>query len=150
MIKIIEGNLLDATEDIIGHQVNCCSVMGSGIAKSLSDRYSILYPSYRQFCQKHNPHDLLGKCHIIKTEKDKYIANIFGQLNYGRQKIRYTDYDALEKALMSLKIRAKNNNLSVSLPWMIGCGLANGDWNVVYKMIDEVFEDYEVTLYKLK
>lgn len=54
MIKIIEGNLLEASEDIIGHQVNCQSVMGSGIAKSIRDKYSELYPSYKQFCQNHN------------------------------------------------------------------------------------------------
>jgi O-acetyl-ADP-ribose deacetylase (regulator of RNase III) len=149
MIKIVEGNLLEASEDILGHQVNCQSVMRSGIAKSLRDKYSNLYPSYKQFCKNHNPHDLLGKCHIVKTG-GKYTANIFGQLNYGKQKVRYTDYDALREGLISLKVRAVKHNLSVALPWMIGCGLANGDWDVVYKIIDEVFEDYEVSLYKMK
>ncbi|MBX4152387.1 macro domain-containing protein [Paenibacillus lautus] len=147
MIKIIEENLLDASEDIIGHQVNCQGVMGSGVAKLLRDKYSNLYPSYKQFCSNHNPHDLLGKCHIVKTG-DKYTANLFGQLNYGRQKVRYTDYDALKKSLVILRIAAQRRNLSVALPYNIGCGLANGDWNIVYGIIDEVFSDREVTLYK--
>lgn len=30
MIKTIEGNILDAEEDIICHQVNCKGVMGAG------------------------------------------------------------------------------------------------------------------------
>lgn len=30
-----------------------------------------------------------------------------------------------------------------------GCGIANGDWKIVYKIIEEVFRDYDVTLYKL-
>lgn len=71
-------------------------------------------------------------------------------MNYGRQKVRYTDYDALRSALVSLKRLAVDHDRTVALPWMIGCGLANGDWNVVYKIIEEVFEDYEVSLYKLK
>lgn len=33
MIKTIEGNILDAEEDIICHQVNCKGVMGAGLAK---------------------------------------------------------------------------------------------------------------------
>ena len=30
MIKTVYGNILDATEDIICHQVNCQGVMGAG------------------------------------------------------------------------------------------------------------------------
>lgn len=148
MIKIVEGNLLNAFEDIIGHQVNCQGVMGSGVAKLLRDKYSNLYPSYKQFCNNYNPHDLLGKCHIIKTG-DKYTANLFGQLNYGRQKVRYTDYEALKESLTTLKEEAQQRGLRVALPFNIGCGLANGDWDVVKGIIEEVFDDYEVTLYKL-
>ena len=32
MIKVVNGSLLDATEDILCHQVNCQGVMGSGVA----------------------------------------------------------------------------------------------------------------------
>ena len=31
-----------------------------------------------------------------------------------------------------------------------GCGIANGDWKIVYKIIEEVFSDSEVVLYELK
>lgn len=148
MIKIVEGNLLDASEDIIGHQVNCQGAMGSGVAKLLRDKYSNLFPSYKQFCNNYDPHDLLGKCHIVKTG-DKYTANLFGQLNYGRRKLRYTDYEALKESLTTLKNAAQKRGLSVALPFNIGCGLANGDWDVVKGIIEEAFGDYEVTLYKL-
>ncbi|UNK20688.1 macro domain-containing protein [Paenibacillus sp. N3/727] len=148
MIKIVEGSLLDAAEDIMAHQVNCQGVMGSGIAKSLRASYSDLFPSYKQFCNNVAPHDLLGKCHMVKTGL-KYVANLFGQLNYGRQKVIYTDYEALQKALVSLKNEAQEKGLSVALPYNIGCGLANGDWDIVYKIIEDVFSDYDVTIYKI-
>ena len=74
----------------------------------------------------------------------KKIANIFSQkLNFD------TDYIAMEKCLRYIKIWAENNNLSIAIPYGIGCGIANGDWNEVYKIIEKVFEDYSVTLYKL-
>lgn len=148
-VHIVRGDMLEAQEDILGHQVNCQGVMGSGIAKSLRATYSILFPSYKEFCDNHSkPNMLLGKCHIVKTGS-KHIANLFGQLNYGRQKIVYTDYNALKAALNALKDYAVQENLSVALPYNIGCGLANGSWDVVNKMIEDVFDDYEVTLYEL-
>ena len=39
MIKTVVGDLLDATEDIIVQQVNCRSVMGSGVAKAIYTRW---------------------------------------------------------------------------------------------------------------
>jgi hypothetical protein len=41
------------------------------------------------------------------------------------------------------------DNDSIALPYNLGCGLASGDWNIVYKIIEEVFNDYDVTIYKL-
>lgn len=147
-VNIIQGDLMKAEEDILGHQVNCQGVMGSGIAKILRNTYPNLYPSYKQFCENFTPEELLGKCQIVTTDS-KYVANIFGQLKYGRQKVRYTDYDALRDSLRILKDYAKKHNLSVALPYNIGCGLANGEWSMVEEILEEVFSDYDVTLYKL-
>lgn len=143
MIKVVQGNILNCKEDIIGHQVNCQGVMGSGLAKQLRVAYSNLYPSYKKYCNSHTSHQLLGKCHIVRCES-KIVANLYGQLNYGRKKIRYTDYDALKAALYELKHFSEPRYLSIALPYKIGCGLAN----VVESIIKEVFTSYEVTLYK--
>lgn len=55
----------------------------------------------------------------------------------------------MEKCLRYIKIWAENNSLSIAIPYGIGCGIANGDWNEVYKIIEKIFEDYNVTLYKI-
>lgn len=146
MIKIIDGDILQASEDIICHQVNCMGVMGGGIAKQIKNKYPNVFDMYRKFFVN-NKFTALGKCQIVKAEDDKYIANLFGQYNYGTNK-QQTDYKALEEALFSLKVNAKDNNLSVAIPYNIGCGLAGGSWEVVYKIIEEVFQDYDVTLYR--
>lgn len=147
-IKVVNGDLLQATENIIGHQVNCQSVMGSGVAKLLKEKYPIIYNSYIDYCHGKAPEDLLGKLQIVPVG-GKVVANIFGQLKYGRSKTVYTNYEALKKALNALKSYAKERELSVALPYNIGCGLANGDWGVVEKIIEDAFADYEVTLYKI-
>jgi O-acetyl-ADP-ribose deacetylase (regulator of RNase III) len=148
-VNIIQGDLLSASENIIGHQVNCQAVMGSGVARALRDKYSGLYSAYTEFCTGNSPKELLGQLQIVPVAKDKYVANLLGQLNFGRSNITYTNYNALKAALLTLKEFAKENGYTVALPYNIGCGLANGKWSIVEPMIQEVFADYEVTLYKI-
>ncbi|MDO6628755.1 macro domain-containing protein [Bacillus thuringiensis] len=151
MVEIIEGNLLDATEDIIAQQVNCQGMMGSGLAKQIRAKHPEIYKRYTDYCGDKVPYELLGELNIVAVTGGKYtyVANIFGQLNYGRQNVLYTDYAALELGLRKLKHDAKSNRLTVAIPYNLGCGLANGDWdNVVYPMIKEVFKDSSVTIYK--
>lgn len=150
MIKIVEGDILLAKEEIIGQQVNAQAVMGSGLAKQIRAKYPNVYDEYVEFCELYdNTRQRMGLVNFVEVEEGKYIANLFGQEDYGRNKfITYTNYDSLEMALRFLKSVAKMNNMSVALPYNLGCGLANGNWNVVYRMIEVIFEDYDVTLYK--
>ncbi|MGG0667810.1 Appr-1-p processing protein [Lederbergia citrisecunda] len=144
MIRIVEGNLLDAKEHIIGHQVNCKFVMGAGLARQIRSRYPTVYETYLKAKGQSN---LLGKVQMVHVNKHRVVANIFGQYNYGRDGL-YTDYKALEEALTKTKKFAKENNLSVALPFGLGSGLAGGDWKTIYGIIDRAFDGYEVTLYK--
>jgi O-acetyl-ADP-ribose deacetylase (regulator of RNase III) len=150
MIKVVDGDILLAKEEIIGQQVNCMSVMGSGLAKQIRAKHSNVYTEYKLFCELYDePIERLGKVNFVEIEEGKYIANLFGQIEYGRNKsVQYTDYKGLYQALKMLKHVAKFNEMSVALPYNIGCGLANGDWDTVYDMIERAFNDYEVTLYK--
>lgn len=150
MITIIEGDILNAKEDIIAHQVNCQGVMGAGLAKQIKNKYYNSFLTYKHACDGvSDKNDLLGSIRRYREEDGKVICHIFSQLNYGRAK-RQTDYEALRNGLKKLEIIARNNDKTVALPYGIGCGLAGGDWDIVYKIIDEVFKDYEVTLYKFK
>ncbi|MEL3959498.1 macro domain-containing protein [Caldifermentibacillus hisashii] len=162
MIKIVTGSILNARENIIGHQVNCQGVMGAGLALQIKKKYPNVYESYvklvnqtkekyKQGCLQTD--SLLSACQFVDTHDGKTIANIFGQYGYGRGKTQ-TDYEALRKGLYSIKEVVTNPysllyQKTVALPYGIGCGLAGGKWNIVYNIIDEVFEDYEVTLYRL-
>ncbi|WP_055667922.1 macro domain-containing protein [Desnuesiella massiliensis] len=149
MIKTIEGNILDATENVICHQVNCMGVMGSGLAKQIRAKYPNVFEQYHKFVLDNGKLQSLGMCQIVEVGKDKYVSNLFGQYNYGTNKIQ-TDYAALKSAMSSLKTVCKESNLSVALPYNLGCGLAGGDWGIVSKMIEDIFEDYDVMIYRFK
>ena len=153
MIRIVDGSLLDATEDILCHQVNCQGVMGSGVALALKNKYGHLYPSYRSFwriaTKNRATSALLGRVYYVACEDNHIIANIFGQDTYGRDDIVYTDYNALETGLTKVRDFATEKGLTVAMPYKIGWGSANGDWDTVYKIIEKVFSNMDVTLYKI-
>ena len=148
MVKIKQGNILNCDENIIVHQVNVQGIMGSGVAKQLADQYKGLEPFYSLHCKElNNDYRLLSGTVLLYGDinNKKKIANIFSQKpNFD------TDYEAMKKALLEIKQYAKDFNLSIAIPYGIGCGIANGDWNVVYKIIEKVFSDCEVILYRLE
>lgn len=143
MVKIKTGNILNCTEDIIVHQVNPFGTMGGGIARQLADEFKYLEENYRLYCGNKTFETLRGKVYFYIS--DKIIANIFSQeLNFN------TDYGAMLYCLKTVKDFAKENKMSVCIPYGIGCGIANGDWKEVYKIIEYIFKDYDITLYKLE
>lgn len=146
MINVVVGDLLKAKEDIIVHQVNCQKKMGSGIALQIKNKFPEAYKDYMRFA---NP-AALGRVCISATESGKYIAHVFGQLNYGYDGARYTNYGALTEGLAYIKEAAVQSNKSVAIPWKIGCDRGGADWKIVYEMIEIIFADYSVTLYKLE
>ena len=150
-INIVNGNIFDTHCNIICHQVNCQGVMGHGIAKQVKEKYKGVFNEYKRYCDAHadNREAMLGEALIVDVDygaavldwlvnkERKYIANIFGQLTYGTG-LR-TNYKALVLGLEVVANFAKEHNLSVAVPYKIGCGLAGGDWNKVNILIEGVF-----------
>lgn len=114
MIKIVQGNILDCEEDIIVHQVNIQGIMGGGLARQLSDKFKHLEENYRLYCGNKTFETLRGRVYFYVS--DKIIANIFSQeLNFN------TDYGAMLYCLKMVKDFAKENKMSVCIPYGIGC-----------------------------
>ena len=139
MIDVINGNILNCSENIIVHQTNCLGVMGAGLALQLRKKYPIIFDKYKILCDlyKKFPNSLMGYTQIVNVDNSKYVMNCFGQLSYGTG--LQTDYESLKLSLNQVKEYAEYNNLSVAIPYKIGCGLAGGDWNIVYKIIEDIF-----------
>lgn len=158
MIVYKEGDVLKSGADVIAHQVNCMGVMGGGIAKQIRELYPIVYNEYRDICAKSRDGlDLLGLSHWVQIDDTHYIVNMFGQHGFGNIDC-YTIYPALRVALMHtvriceyLAIK-KNDTVRLAMPWKIGCGLAGGDWDIVYKMINDIADktDVVIELWKLR
>lgn len=152
MIKTVEGNLMKASETVIAHQVNCQGVMGSGVARDIRFKFPRAYERYIALCRSNKKagretSHLLGLCQVVESE-GKYIANLFGQDFYGMDR-QHTDYSALTKAFSILADQCEELKVSIAMPYGIGCGRGGGDWSTVYRIIERLFRNCDVTLYKL-
>ena len=148
MVEIVEGDLFKSDAKIICHQVNCQGVMGSGAAKQVREKYPEVYESYKTFCGTKSPKSkLLGEVYAVHiTNNDKVICNLFAQENYGYDGKCYTSYEALQKCFDYVK--QYSGGETIAMPYMMGCHRGGGDWNTVYKMIEDTFTDCNVILYK--
>lgn len=139
-MKIIEKDILTVEKGIICQQVNCQGVMASGLAKAIREKWPVVYDEYiKTFRLFKNKHDfqLLGKHLYVNVKPDLWVCNIFGQLNYGYDKQRYTDYGALMAAFEDMEV----NRIPFFFPYNFGCDRGGADWAIVSKMIEYYFPD---------
>ena len=165
MIKIIEGNLFDSNANFLVHQVNCMSVMGSGVALQVAEMFPHVekeYVKYLKHCKK-NKIEPLGTAQYVPVDSwslimvdtmknskveayDKeyqYIVNLFGQKDYGMGK-QQTDLKAVKKAFQDIHDKAKSIGATVAIPYRIGSYRGGAEWSDVYKIIKDVFENSNV------
>ena len=146
IIRVIKGNLLNTTADVVAHQVNCIGIMDAGVAAAIRRKWPFVYTCYNKICKANQPRTLLGRCMVVNVTPDAndppfVIANLFGQENIGRGS-RQTNYAVLKLAMGLLRsYMVEHDYTSVAMPYGIGCGLAGGDWNVVMSIIERVFAD---------
>lgn len=150
MVNVISGDILKSGANVIVHQVNCRGVMGAGLARQIKEKYPEAFTKYKTYCDSFSDKsEMMGTVLFVTCMDGTVIANVFGQLDFGRNG-RKTDYHSLKRGLNDVRKYAEKDGLSVAIPHRIGCGLAGGNWNIVYKMITSAFDNYGVTLYEYK
>ena len=148
MLKYKKGCLIKAAQsgevNVIAHQCNCQNQMGKGIAPLIKRAFPEAWDVDERTIK--GDECKLGNLTVAKSG-DVTVFNLYGQYHYGRDK-QYTDYNALRSALKIMATYLIRPYDKVGLP-LIGCGLADGDWNVVSKIIEEELEGFDVTIYEL-
>lgn len=132
-MKVIEGDLFDVTEGIIAHQTNCLGVMGSGVAAIVRQRYPEAFQAYAELCQRNGPGTLLGMVQPVQVTPRLTVLNVFGQAAFG-SKGRNTSYDATADAWE--KIGERFEGETIHIPYLMGCALGGGDWDIYEKIVD--------------
>lgn len=148
MVQHIKRDIFDSGADVILHQVNCQGEMNSGVARQIRERYPIVFERYKVFCDKckNSPDSLLGIAHFVNIGDNRCVANLFAQDKFGYDGKCYTDYDALRECLIQVRDFAVTFRKTVAMPYLMGCHRGGGDWNTVFAMIDEIFDDVDITI----
>lgn len=154
---VVNNDLLKTPVKIIAHQVNCQGVMGGGVAKQIKQKYPRVYEIYKTHCCESHEKLLGGYLAVWSEDHSQLIVNVFGQDNFGRDKI-YTDYKALKNGLDNFIKDYRNTfhitleaQIPIAIPYKIGCGLAGGDWDLVSTILENLEIEYNIVFiaYKL-
>ncbi len=140
MLQVITQNILTIQNGVICHQVNCHNRMGSGLALDIRNKWPVVYHKYNKICNSSFPLTLLGECQLIRIYEgtNLWVANIFGQLNYGNLAgMCYTSYEAVHKAFKKLSTDGEVTGQQIYVPFQMGCGLAGGNWDIYSEIIEK-------------
>lgn len=136
MISNIDGDLLEAKEQYICHACNCVSHGAAGLAYDLFKKfpYSNIYVQ-RTSSSEPGTISIHGD-----GDQNRYIINMFSQYFPGKpnNNIKKDTSKIRKNYFMScLEHISKIEGLqSVALPFGIGCGLAGGNWEEYYRLIE--------------
>jgi O-acetyl-ADP-ribose deacetylase (regulator of RNase III) len=146
MIHYVNGDLFDTDAEIIAHGCNCRGGYGSGVAGIMAKKY----PKARHYyLDKYDEEGWkLGDVQFVTQWNGKVIANCATQDAYYPRDRVHADYDAIKICMEKVKQFAKSKNMKIAIP-KIGAGLAGGDWNKIVSILNDVFSDYDVTIYYL-
>ena len=153
MLHYKVGNLLDAPQKVIAHQVNCQGKMGSGVAKTIRDTYPKVYETYlNTYIYNSNegkpPKCLGGEVEFVKINDNREVVNLYGQINYGYDGKRYTNYALLALALDKMFFLLNEaGDREVAIPYKMGCDRGGANWAFVEELLNDYSELFNVDVY---
>jgi hypothetical protein len=150
VLKVVEGNLLDATETYLCHQTNCITQKAAHLSYDVFKRFP-----YANVYQNRTTPDHIGTIAIRGNGNDKrFVVNMFGQYWPGKSRWPGHHFDgkgyrwgAFQQCLIQLAMLPPG---TFAMPYKIGCGAAGGDWNIYESLIKDFSQDYDVTIYRRK
>jgi hypothetical protein len=155
-VFFVKGDLLTHPCDLIVHQCNCLTIAPAGLATDIfkaypeADLYSKRRPMPGQKIAIEEDRSVPGTCVIVGR-----VAAIFGQWRPGKVGSRYhytyPEHPMVEtnqrrvfwfqEGLQHMEDQLKDHTTKlqavkiVAFPYLIGCGLAGGDWEVYLALI---------------
>lgn len=132
------GDVFTTEATYIGHGVNCKGIMGAGIAKTIREKFPLVYECYRLDCFNRPEYFRPGSFSVY-AENGKNIVNLVTQDRPGPNANYIWVFDSLYRfsfnARKSGKIEKYGNVCAIP---EIGCGIGGLEWPVVKKIIEAV------------
>lgn len=138
MIKIQQGNLLEANAEALVNTVNCVGIMGKGIALQFKQAYPENFRQYEKACRAKEVQP--GRMFVVSCNNlfnPRYIIN-FPTKRHWRGKSRIED---IQSGLKALILEVKELGItSIAVP-PLGCGNGGLSWKTVKPLIESAFSD---------
>lgn len=142
-VEICYGDLFAQRDaDALGHGVNCCGLMGAGIARAFRARWPQMFAAYQQRCRG-GPNRLTpGTMMEYWLPDGRLIYNLATQDRPGP----FARYDWLERSVGAMMLHAERHHLrKVAIP-KIGSGIGGLQWPLVAEKLHAVADPSPVTL----
>lgn len=151
IVKIVEGDILNAKEEYIAHQCNCVTKNGKGLSKAIFSKYP-----FSDVYSNRTEYSVPGTVLISSDDNEFHkIISLFAQYVCGKpyyKKYYPKKYDDtyenrllwFEKCLYRLH---EQGIKTIAVPYGIGCGLAGGKWENYKKILERA--KVNIVLYKL-
>lgn len=151
----ISGNLLTLAAagkfDWILHGCNCHHTFGSGIARSIAEKWPAAVVADRKTARGNRSKLGTSTRALITSEAQPfYIINVYTQYHVSGPDEQF-EYDAFERYLSKLAAVTRwsyTRPIQIGMPY-IGSGKANGDWPRIEKLI-ETFAESNADVYLVK
>ncbi len=151
-LEHIDGDIFKVRGiQVIGHQANTQNTFGSGIARTIREKFPEAYEADCQAAKEGV--NKLGNISMaeIKRRVDsdiQFIFNLYGQnlgTDYNKLYDRKTDYEALFTALQKMNNLCSRDagHLTVAFPWKMGADRGGGHWEIVERLIEVSFDNYK-------
>jgi hypothetical protein len=143
---------------LIPHVCNNVNAFGAGFAKAVAEEFPIVKESFHLLAKP-----VLGKNQVVPVLKDKQyeheliFINMIAQngllniknprpLNYGALVFCMSEVRSLVKLL---KNKSDTSKIEIHTP-KFGSGLSGGNWDFISDLIDDIWYDLTVYVYKFK
>jgi len=132
-----ESDICDTDAQVIVQQCNCITKTAQGLAKVLAERF----PHADFYSQREKP-SKPGTIEMRGGKGKKWICAFYSQRKPGGPTEKEHSLARVEWFKMCLARLANTKGLkSIAFPYKIGCGLAQGDWDVYHRMLIDFAED---------
>ena len=139
---------------VIPHVCNNVGLFGAGFASAVRKNFPTVAANFELLGKKTK----LGYVQYISVMKDKkydhelIVANMIAQNGImSPNNSRPINYEALVKCMVDIRNHIKNLNkekIEIHCP-KFGSGLAGGDWGFIENLIEDIWRDYTVLVYKI-
>lgn len=136
------GDLLEQKDiNVLIHCCNSYNTMQAGIAAAIKNKYPEAYEADTKAHKEYR--NTLGEYSYAVTKDNKLIYNLYAMKGLGANK-RQLDYEAFYSLLEKMEVifnleDDEAKNLTIGIPYKIGCDLAGGKFEIVETMINSVF-----------